>query len=70
MIDQELINSVQRYIDNDDDLHPEKAQELLDNYKKLVVSEAALLKELVKLRDEKVSLELVESLVAEDDWPK
>lgn len=70
MIDQELINSVQRYIDNDDDMHPEKAQELLDNYKKLVESEATLLEELSKLRDEKVSLELDKLLVSEDDWPE
>lgn len=48
MIDQELIDCVQRYIDNDDDLHPDKAQELLNNYIKVIEDNAELHKQKAK----------------------
>lgn len=52
MIDQELINIVQRYIDNDDDLNPDTTKELLNNYIKLIEDNAELHKVIVKLRKE------------------
>lgn len=49
MIDQELIDVVQRYIDNDDDLHPVRAKELLDNYCQLIEDNAEMHREIARL---------------------
>ncbi|HEY7866781.1 MAG TPA: hypothetical protein VIC51_12350 [Psychromonas sp.] len=50
MIDQELIDCVQRYINNDDDLNPEKTKELLNNYTSLIEQNADLHKEMAKYK--------------------
>lgn len=58
MIDQELIDRVQRYIDNDDDLNPDTTNELLSNYIKVIEDNARIHKELAKLRNR---LDVIES---------
>lgn len=58
MIDQELIDRVQRYIDNDDDLNPDTTNELLSNYIKVIEDNARLHKELAKLHNR---LDVIES---------
>lgn len=56
MIDQELIDRVQRYIDNDDDLNPNTSNELLGNYIKVIEDNAVLQKELMKYKAQLKSL--------------
>lgn len=58
MIDQELMDRVQRYIDNDDDLNPDTTNELLNNYIKVIEDNARLHKELAKLHNR---LDVIES---------
>ena len=81
MIDQDLIDRCEGRLEECDKYQLSKAYgfisslntdmvELLENYKKLVESEDTLRKELARLRDEKVSLELDKLLISEDDWPE
>ena len=81
MIDQDLIDRSEGRLEECDKYQLSKAYgfisslntdmvELLENYKKLVESEDTLRKELARLRDEKVSLELDKLLISEDDWPE
>ena len=56
MIDQELIDRVQRYIDNDDDLNPDTTNELLTNYIKVIEDNAVIHKQSAKYKAQLKSL--------------
>lgn len=54
MINESLIKRIQTMIDRYEDVHPQIAQELLNNYKSLIEQNAELHKELAKLKGDRV----------------
>ena len=54
MINESLIKRIQTMIDRYEDVHPQIAQELLNNYTSLIEQNAELHKELAKLKGERV----------------
>ena len=54
MIDNNLTKRIQSMIDRYEDVHPQIAQELLNNYKSLIEQNAELHKELAKLKGDLV----------------